>query len=204
MDHVLQDDPAHFPSIRAIAHQSEICLVFVSVYLVEGWDRDHLKLDRGGEELIKEVEKSCAGKVVVVLHTGGQVLVEDWIDLPKIAGVVWAGYPGISGVSIECRGRWADMTGQESGNALVDVLWGDVNPSGKVISRRTCLGMMLTAKLPFTMGKAVSDWPTGNILRDLASVTSTLDYARADALASSRAIPSSGVLGRFGDRLQVV
>jgi beta-glucosidase len=112
-------------------------LVFGSVFLVEGWDREHLRLDRDGEELIKTVERSCAGKVVVVLHTGGQVIVEDWIDLPKIAGVVWAGYPG-----------------QESGNALVDVLWGDVNPSGK---------------LPFTMGKAVSDWPAGNIVRDIVS-----------------------------------
>ena len=34
----------------------------------------------------------------------------------------------------------------------MDVLWGDVNPSGK---------------LPFTMGKAVSDWPAGNIVRDM-------------------------------------
>lgn len=91
---MLQDDTAHFPAISAIAHQSELCLVFVSVYLVEGWDREHLRLDRDGEELIEIVEKGCAGKVVVVLHTGGQVIVEDWIDLPKLAGVVWAGYPG--------------------------------------------------------------------------------------------------------------
>jgi beta-glucosidase len=69
-------------------------LVFGSVFLVEGWDRDHLRLDHNGEELIKTVEKSCAGKVVVVLHTGGQVIVEDWINLPKIGAVVWAGYPG--------------------------------------------------------------------------------------------------------------
>lgn len=80
VDHVLHDDEAHFTSMGYIASQSEVCLVFVSLFLVEGWDRDHLKLDKGGEELIKTVEKSCAGKVVVVMHIGGQVIVEDWVS----------------------------------------------------------------------------------------------------------------------------
>ncbi|WVQ80171.1 hypothetical protein IAT38_002276 [Cryptococcus sp. DSM 104549] len=137
VDHVLQDSPAHYGAISWIAYQSEVCLVFVSVFLVEGWDREHLRLDKDGEDLIKTVEKHCAGDVVVVLHTGGQVIVEDWIDLPKISAVLFAGYPG-----------------QETGNAIVDVLWGDVNPS---------------AKLPFTMGKSPSDWPTGNIVREMGS-----------------------------------
>jgi beta-glucosidase len=98
-----------------IASQSEVCLVFVGSFLVEGWDRDNLRLDHEGEEMIKTVENSCAGQVVVVMHVGGQVIIEDWVDLPKIGGVVFAGYPG-----------------QETGNAIVDILWGDVNPSGKV------------------------------------------------------------------------
>ena len=89
--------------------------MFVGSFLVEGWDRDNLRLDHDGEEMIKTVEKSCAGQVVVVMHVGGQVIIEDWVDLPNIGGVVFAGYPG-----------------QETGNAIVDILWGDVNPSGKV------------------------------------------------------------------------
>ena len=125
MDHVLRDD---IP-VGDVAAQSELCIVFVSLFLVEGWDREHLRLDRNGERLIEEVEASCAGKVVVVMHTGGQVLVEQWIELPRIASVVWAGYPGKS-CSINL------ISGQESGNALVSVLWGDVNPSGKVSSSR--------------------------------------------------------------------
>ncbi|KAK6910773.1 hypothetical protein I203_104805 [Kwoniella mangroviensis CBS 8507] len=135
VDHVLQDDAAHFGSIGWIAYQSEICLVFVSLFLVEGWDREHLRLDKGGEELIKQVEKNCAGEVVVILHAGGQVIIEDWIHLPKIGAVLFAGYPG-----------------QETGNALVDILWGDKNPS---------------AKLPFTMGKSPNDWPKDSIVRHM-------------------------------------
>ena len=121
-----------------VARQSEVCLVFVSVFLVENWDRDGgveaLRLDKDGEEMIKRVESACGGEVVVVLHIGGQVIVEDWVsvlvwgeydaletlitlqvDLPKIGAVLFAGYPG-----------------QESGNAIADVLFGKINPSGKV------------------------------------------------------------------------
>jgi beta-glucosidase len=98
--------------MSAIASQSEVCIVCVSVFLVEGWDRENLRLDKEGEELIKVVEKNCAGKVVVVMHIGGQVIVEDWvslesileaywltmcqIDLPNIGAVLFAGYPGRS------------------------------------------------------------------------------------------------------------
>ncbi|WRT68513.1 uncharacterized protein IL334_005489 [Kwoniella shivajii] len=135
VDHVLQDDEAYYGSMGWIAYQSEVCIVFVSVFLVEGWDREHLRLDKKGEDLIRHVESHCAGEVVVVLHSGGQVVVEDWIDLPKIGAVLFAGYPG-----------------QETGNALVDILWGDVNPS---------------AKLPFTMGKSAEDWPKDNIIRKM-------------------------------------
>jgi len=79
VDHVLHDDSAHYPAINSIARQSEVCIVFVSLFLVEAWDRTDLRLDRGGEELIKVVEKGCAGQVVVVMHIGGQVIMEDWV-----------------------------------------------------------------------------------------------------------------------------
>ena len=40
---------------------------------------------------------------------------------------------------------WAGLPGQEVGNALTDVLYGAWNPSGR---------------LPYTIAKSVSDYPT--------------------------------------------
>lgn len=40
---------------------------------------------------------------------------------------------------------WAGIPGQEVGNGLADVLYGDWNPSGK---------------LPYTIAKNISDYPT--------------------------------------------
>lgn len=49
-----------------------------------------------------------------------------WIENPSIKAVLWAGYPG-----------------QESGNSITDVLFADVNPSGR---------------LPFTIAKHEADY----------------------------------------------
>lgn len=77
-----------------IASQSEVCLVFVSLFLVEAWDRSVLRLDHEGEEMIKTVEKSCAGEVVVVMHVGGQVLIEDWVSISAASNVSRSDGPG--------------------------------------------------------------------------------------------------------------
>lgn len=133
VDQVLRDDEEHYPAIRKVASSVELCLVFVGVFLVEGSDRAALKLDNDGEKLILQVADACGGDVVVVMHAGAQVVVEEWVHHPRVKGVIFAGYPG-----------------QESGNALVNVLWGDVDASGR---------------LAFTMGKKEEDWPTKNIIR---------------------------------------
>lgn len=148
VDHVLRDNKDYFPAISTVAHTVQVCLVFVSVFLVEGSDRTTLRLDNDGEELIKHVAEKCAGDVVVVIHAGGAVVMEDWIDLPKVKAVVWAGYPG-----------------QESGNAIANILFGEVNPSGR---------------MAFTLGRKEGDWPTNNIVRK--RVSSDLGAARREAI----------------------
>jgi beta-glucosidase len=54
--------------------------------------------------------------VIIVVHSVGPVTLSPLLELPSVKGVVWAGLPS-----------------QESGNALVDVVWGDVSPSGKLV-----------------------------------------------------------------------
>lgn len=63
---------------------------------------------------------------------GGPVLVESWIDNPSVTAVVLAHYPG-----------------QESGNGLADMLFGDVSPSGK---------------LPYTIAHSIDDYPPNTIV----------------------------------------
>ena len=80
----------------------------------EGEGRDRCNLDLPGvqEELIETI---CdTGKpVVVVLINGSAVTMTRWID--KVNAVVEAWYPG-----------------EEGGNAIADVLFGDYNPGGKL------------------------------------------------------------------------
>ena len=64
------------------------------------------------EPLIEEVLKANAKKTVVVLKTSGTVLMP-WLD--KVPAVLQAWYPGM-----------------EDGNAVANLLYGKVNPSGKL------------------------------------------------------------------------
>ncbi|KAF8328932.1 beta-glucosidase [Cantharellus anzutake] len=95
--------------------------------LVEGnlGDRNDLNAWHGGNELVKAVAGENKNTVVII-HAVGAINMELWIDHPNVTAVVHAG-----------------LQGQEAGNSLVDILWGDVNPSGR---------------LPYTIAKSPSDY----------------------------------------------
>lgn len=77
-----------------------------------GGDRKKLSLPDHDIELIKSVSE-VNDKVVVVLQAGGAISMGSWID--DVEGILMAWYPGIEG-----------------GNAIADILFGDVNPSAKI------------------------------------------------------------------------
>ncbi|GAB3290810.1 glycoside hydrolase family 3 C-terminal domain-containing protein [Hymenobacter tenuis] len=83
-----------------------------NAYDAEGYDKPDMKLPFGQDELIKAV-LAANPNTVVVLMNGGMLDVSEWAGQAK--GIVEAWYPGMEG-----------------GNALAHVLFGDVNPSGKL------------------------------------------------------------------------
>ncbi|KKK26118.1 hypothetical protein ARAM_006003, partial [Aspergillus rambellii] len=140
----------------ADAADKDLCLVFVNADSGEGFissggihgDRNNLFLQKGGDTLIETVGTTCGGPTVVVVHAVGPVIVESWIDLPGVTAVLFAHLPG-----------------QESGNALVDVLFGDVDASGR---------------LPYTVGKTLEDYgPGAQVLYEANAPVPQVDFSDA-------------------------
>lgn len=98
-----------------IAQQSEIVILFSGLpfeYESEGYDRKSIKLLDNHVELIKEVAKSNP-KTIVVLNNGSAIDMHQWIDNVPVV--------------LE-----AFLLGQAGGGAIADILFGKVNPSGKL------------------------------------------------------------------------
>lgn len=83
-----------------------------NAYDAEDTDKPNMKLPFGQDELIKAVVKANP-RTIVVLITGGPVDMTAWIK--EVNGIVSAWYGGMEG-----------------GNALAEVIFGKVNPSGKL------------------------------------------------------------------------
>ncbi|MCP4764187.1 MAG: glycosyl hydrolase [archaeon] len=77
-----------------------------------GGDRDSLRLTPLDIELISEISK-INKESIVFLEGSASIITESWND--KIPAIVMAWYPGMEG-----------------GNAMAELIFGDINPSGKV------------------------------------------------------------------------
>jgi beta-glucosidase len=95
-----------------LAKQSDIVIVVAGIEEGEFRDRSSLKLPGRQEELILAI--AAAGKPVVVVLVGGSaVTMSNWIN--QVQGIVDVWYPGEAG-----------------GIAVADVLFGRVNPAGRL------------------------------------------------------------------------
>ncbi|KAF5356831.1 hypothetical protein D9756_006600 [Leucocoprinus leucothites] len=108
-----------------VARKKSAALVFISADSGEGADRTNLTAWRNGEALV-QAAAAQNNNTIVVVNSVGPIIVEPWVDHPNVTAVLWAGVPG-----------------QEVGNAIADVLWGDWNPSGR---------------LPYTIAKRIEDY----------------------------------------------
>lgn len=91
----------------------DVCLVFLKTWAEEAADREHLSVDWDGDDVVESVAKYCNNTVVVTHSSGINTL--PWADHENVTAILAAHYPG-----------------QESGNSIVDVLYGDVDPSGRL------------------------------------------------------------------------
>lgn len=124
-------------SLRDKLDKQDLCMVFANADAGEGYlawsgvraDRPNLDLQKDGAKLVKDVADACGGSVVLIIHAVGPVNLAELIDLPKVKAILHANLPG-----------------QESGNALADVIFGKVDASGR---------------LPYTIGKSLDDYGPG-------------------------------------------
>ncbi|WP_460443708.1 glycoside hydrolase family 3 C-terminal domain-containing protein [Amycolatopsis stemonae] len=117
----------NIPAAVAAARTADVAVVFAGYGESETQDLDTIDLQFQQNDLIDAVA-SANPRTVVVLNTGSAVTMP-WLS--KVAAVIEGWYPG-----------------QENGNALASLLYGDVNPSGK---------------LPVSFPKQVADLPTANV-----------------------------------------
>ncbi|PIL26516.1 hypothetical protein GSI_12274 [Ganoderma sinense ZZ0214-1] len=136
---------------QSTAINQDVALVFVNADSGEDYitvdgnegDRKNLTLWGNANSLIGAVAEANPNTIVVV-HSVGPAIIEPWIDNPNITAVLWAGLPG-----------------QESGNSLVDVLYGAVSPSGR---------------LPYTIAKDPADYPAQLITGGDPNETILIEY----------------------------
>ena len=126
-----------------IAKEAEFVIMFIGLnhhHDNESRDRKDMFLPYGQDELIKEVLK--VNKNTIVVSIGGSPIdMGQWVD--KVPTILQGWYAG-----------------SESGNVFADILFGDINPSGK---------------LPFTFPKQLEDSPAHKI-GDYPGQNSTVEY----------------------------
>ena len=109
-----EPDPQLVSEAVQVAQRADVVLLFVGlpdIFETEGIDRDHMRMPESHLALISAIA-AVHQRVVVVLSNGSPIEMP-WHD--GVAAIV-EGYLG----------------GQAGGSAIVDVLYGDVNPSGKL------------------------------------------------------------------------
>ena len=108
----------------SIFPRPEVCLVFLKTFSREGADRLSFENDWNSTFVVEQVAAHCPNTVVIT-HSAG-VNTMPWADNENVTAIVAAHYQG-----------------QETGNSIADVLFGDINPSGR---------------LPYTIPRTATDY----------------------------------------------
>ena len=118
--------------------------------------RNNLTAWLNGDPLV-QVVASQNNNTIVVINSVGPLILEPWIEHLNVTAVVWGG-----------------LGGTETGNALVDIIYGDKNPSGR---------------LPYTIAKSLNDYPAQLVLggngEEILNITYSEGYVLCFPLFSS-------------------
>ncbi|KAL3588031.1 hypothetical protein FPOAC2_13930 [Fusarium poae] len=136
---------------RSIYPIPDVCLVFLKAFAAEGQDRQTLDLDWNATKVVESVASLCSNTVVVV--NGPGIVLMPWADNENVTAILSAHYPG-----------------EEIGNSIVDVLWGDTEPAGR---------------LPYTIPKKLSDYgaPIYNLTKPATSPDAwSVDYTEGQLI----------------------
>ena len=96
----------------ATGNKADVTLVVAGINEGEGYDRAHLNLPGHQEEMINRIAQN-GKQVVVVLVGGSAIAMSNWMD--HVDGILDVWYPG-----------------EEGGNAVADILFGEYNPAGRL------------------------------------------------------------------------
>jgi beta-glucosidase len=117
-------DFVNIGATSTVDDDTDACLVFINAWAQEGFDRLGIH-DEFSDTLVNNIANRCANTIVVI-HNAGIRLVDNFESNPNVKAIIFAHLPG-----------------QDSGRALVSLLYGDDNFSGK---------------LPYTVAKDDSDY----------------------------------------------
>lgn len=106
------DRDARIDSAVALARRSDAAVIVAGIEEGEFRDRSSLALPGRQEELIERVAATGTPTIVVIVG-GSAVTTSRWID--RVGAVLIAWYPG-----------------EEGGNAVADILFGDASPGGRL------------------------------------------------------------------------
>lgn len=120
---VTYNDGTSASGAASLAAGVDVAIVFVSQWESEGMDRTDLNFSGGQDALVSAV--AAANPHTIVVAENGGAVVMPWLN--DVSAVLEAWYPG-----------------QKGGEAIANILFGDVNPSGK---------------LPMTFPASVNDLP---------------------------------------------
>jgi beta-glucosidase len=137
---ILFDDGRYPEAAAEKAKTADIVIVFATQWMAEGEDAPSLSLPQGQDMLIDLVARANP-KTIVVLETGGAVLMP-WLSRTPAVLEAWYG-------------------GSRGGEAIADILFGEVNPSGR---------------LPVTFPRSIDQYP-----RPRTPGTDLADGVRFDA-----------------------